>query len=115
MTSNDNTAENTVLILPPLRNDSLWIELTKKQIEEGKLMAVTCPIYSKNTNHNVAEDTKCVCGRLAHQHSYEGTSKNDYTNARVWKDDFAEVVPLTTFGQLANGARVCHVLIGVRK
>src|SRR5690348_4202934 len=84
-----------------------WKELVKEQYITGKLKGVTCNIYSTRSAR-ITETKPCLCGRLPRQHSFDGEPKTINANHRKFKPSIhAEAVPLSVYGELKNGARVC--------
>ncbi|CAF3675629.1 unnamed protein product [Rotaria sp. Silwood1] len=65
----------------------------------------TCAVYSENGDDTVNKETKCICGRLASQHSFIGQPKTKFRNAQRWIPQLAVEVDVTHDGQLENGAR----------
>ncbi|CAF3823225.1 unnamed protein product, partial [Rotaria sp. Silwood1] len=82
-----------------------WIDLVKKQVDDGKLKGTTCSVYSIPVSNSVSEETQCVCGRRASQHSYTGKVDPKSTKPKKWVPKLAKEVPVNVFGQLTNGAR----------
>ncbi|CAF3720059.1 unnamed protein product [Rotaria magnacalcarata] len=105
MTSNDINAINNVLPAGKSGNRVQWIELVKEQVKNEGLMGMTCAAYSSKRIDNIVEKTQCVCGRHVREHSYTGTPKTELANAEQWVDEHADLVPVTVFGQLTNGAQ----------
>jgi hypothetical protein len=64
-----------------------WIDCVRKAITDGKLLGVTCQLYSK-----VQPDRKslplqpCLCGRLPRRHSFNGKPKTERIADDHWKD-----------------------------
>ena len=84
-----------------------WKDYVKDQVQNEKLKAVTCPIYSANINRISDETNKCICGRLVRKHSYTGQPVEEYRDHKCWRENIhAEEVELTIYGQLINDARV---------
>ena len=84
-----------------------WKDYVKAQVQNEKLKAVTCPIYSANINRISDETTKCICRRLVRKHSYTGQPVEEYRNHKRWVANIhAKKVELTIYGQLINDARV---------
>ncbi len=90
-----------------------WKELVREQVEKGKLKGATCAVYSTKPDETVGEKTRCICGRLAREHSFIGKPKEKFRAAQKWVDSLAASVNVTEYGQLDNGARVCSCLTQV--
>lgn len=106
----ENNIQSSCPVLEP-SEDTVWKKLVKEQIVEQTLKCPTCKIYSTKTANNIAlEGTRCVCGRLARRHSYTGDPETKYQKSQKWIVKFADIVNVTTYGQLANGARVCECI-----
>ena len=95
---------------PRLPEEYTWEELVEQQVKKDKLKCQTCKVYSTTENNTINEKTRCVCGRLAHRHSFTGNAETKYQNAQRWRPVLAAVVDVTTYGQLKRGARVCSRL-----
>ena len=87
-----------------------WEELVNEQLKNDKLKCRTCKAYSSTVSATTDDNTRCVCGRLAHRHSFAGEVETEFQNAQKWRPKLSAVVDVTTYGQLKSGARVCFVV-----
>ncbi|CAF2077519.1 unnamed protein product [Rotaria magnacalcarata] len=102
--NNIRTGEN--VRTPIGRSTTLtWKERVEAYTANDELSGVTCAVYSTRDAKNVNQNTKCICGRLARLHSYDGDSKIQFRQSKKWVADLADVTPITVYGQLSNGAR----------
>ncbi len=93
-----------------LPKECRWEELVEEQVKQDKLKCRTCKVYSTTIDDTIDEETLCVCGRLAHRHSFTGKAETEYKSAQKWRPKLAAVVDVTIYGRLKSGARVCSRL-----
>ncbi|CAF1622667.1 unnamed protein product [Rotaria sp. Silwood1] len=105
MSSNGENSESHPLVPRGPPKKMTWKELVKEQADNDNLKGATCAVYSKNMNDPNHQETQCVCGRLASQHSFIGQPKTKFRNAQRWIPQLAIEVDVTHYGQLENGAR----------
>ncbi|CAF1278916.1 unnamed protein product [Rotaria sp. Silwood1] len=105
MSSNGENSESHPLVPRGPPKKMTWKELVKEQADKDNLKGATCAVYSKNMNDPNHQETQCVCGRLASQHSFIGQPKTKFRNAQRWIPQLAIEVDVTHYGQLENGAR----------
>ncbi|CAF3395770.1 unnamed protein product [Rotaria socialis] len=105
MASNNNRAGENVRT-PIGRSTTLtWKERVERYAANDELSGITCAVYSTRDANDFNQKTKCICGRLARLHSYEGEPKKELRKSRKWGTELAGVTPMTVYGQLSNGAR----------
>jgi len=87
-----------------------WMELIRQSARNNELFGSTCHLYSKAQANDTRLDSKqrCLCGRLARKHSFDGTSRTELLNkSKEWgKFTHACEAPVTVFGILQNKTKV---------
>jgi hypothetical protein len=114
MSSNIETNEHEGFLWPRSSHPSKrmsWSTIVEKEVRKGKLKVKKCSCYSTPSNRNLNVETKCICGRLAREHSFRGEPQIKFQNAKKWTPKLATLENVTVYGELRSGARVCKSLI----
>ncbi|CAF4975808.1 unnamed protein product [Rotaria sp. Silwood1] len=103
VTAQNGTQPSTNIVMED--PELTWKNLVDKEIKAKKLIGVTCHAYSTNDQKIVDQTKICPCGRLARDHSFDGSAERQDENA-IFGPKFVTKQDLTVYGQLNNRARV---------
>jgi hypothetical protein len=89
--------------------DLSWMELVRQAVNKEELFGSTCRLYStKQADDKSLISKRCLCGRLAQEHSFDGEIQTDPpSSSDEWgKFEHAKKAPVTVFGILQNKIKV---------